>query len=399
MKRIQLMWMCLYLLVLMMILTLLPTRVQAAPPKQGEGREVQASTLYNEEAELYEAQKYEEALARFQAALAIFQEINDRQWEGYTLSYIGDVYYALGQYQEALKYHEEALAIFREIDDREGEGMSLDSIGTVCYKVGQYQESLRYYEEALAISRELGLRAEEGATLQNIGNVYERLGQYQKALEYYEEAFAISRELDDEVIELSRALIYAGAPTIVASLWTVDDMATGELMASFYKHLKGGLGKAEALRAAQIEMLRTCSKTTSHFSLEKHGQKCGVIFEQLLSTEKYAHAYYWAGFVLSGELGEMSGYQPPKRETPTAEPTVTVTPIATPTAEPTVTKEAATATPLHTAKVTAAPVEETPKEEETPTPAKRGGGPCPAGALILALDVGVVFIANKRIPL
>jgi len=95
----------------------------------------------------------------------------------------------------------------------------------------------------------------------------------------------------DEVVGLNRALIYAGSPTILASLWSVDDAATGELMLSFYKHLKEGKSKAEALRAAQVEML---------------GQ------------EAYAHPYYWAPFVLTGDPGEITGEVVTNAATPVA---------------------------------------------------------------------------------
>lgn len=57
----------------------------------------------------------------------------------------------------------------------------------------------------------------------------------------------------DEVVGLTRAFFFAGTPTVVASLWKIDDEATGRLMERFYIHLKDGLGKAEALRQAQLE--------------------------------------------------------------------------------------------------------------------------------------------------
>src|SRR6185295_18995206 len=50
----------------------------------------------------------------------------------------------------------------------------------------------------------------------------------------------------DDIVGLNRAFIFAGASTVIASLWTVDDQATGFLMHSFYTHLKRGTGKAEA---------------------------------------------------------------------------------------------------------------------------------------------------------
>jgi CHAT domain-containing protein len=86
----------------------------------------------------------------------------------------------------------------------------------------------------------------------------------------------------DDVVGLNRAFIYAGAPTVVASLWTVDDEATGSFMTAFYKHLRQGQGKAAALRQAQLE-----------------------------TRERYPHPYYWAAFVLTGDPGRSAPEQPP----------------------------------------------------------------------------------------
>jgi CHAT domain-containing protein len=78
----------------------------------------------------------------------------------------------------------------------------------------------------------------------------------------------------DDIVGLSRAFIYAGAPSVVASLWNVDDEATQQFMIAFYDHLKHGMSKAEALGAAQADTRR-----------------------------KYPNPYYWAGFVLTGDPG------------------------------------------------------------------------------------------------
>jgi CHAT domain-containing protein len=83
----------------------------------------------------------------------------------------------------------------------------------------------------------------------------------------------------DDITGLSRAFLYAGAPTVISSLWNVDDRATSELMTSFYKRLQGGMSKAAALRTAQAEMR---------------------------AKPEYSHPYYWAGFVLIGQPGTIS---------------------------------------------------------------------------------------------
>ena len=59
----------------------------------------------------------------------------------------------------------------------------------------------------------------------------------------------------DELVGLTRAFIYAGTPSVVASLWSVDDSSTAQLMASFYRNLKT-MSKVEALRQAQLELIR-----------------------------------------------------------------------------------------------------------------------------------------------
>jgi CHAT domain-containing protein len=75
------------------------------------------------------------------------------------------------------------------------------------------------------------------------------------------------------LLGLTWAFQYAGARSVLASLWEVSDASTAELMRSFYGHLSAGVSKAEALRHAQVELLRRPAT---------------------------AAPYYWAAFTLIG---------------------------------------------------------------------------------------------------
>ena len=61
----------------------------------------------------------------------------------------------------------------------------------------------------------------------------------------------------DGVIGLSRALISAGVPSVIVSLWRVSDAATSELMQSFYQNLQSNPDKAQALRQAMLTTIKT----------------------------------------------------------------------------------------------------------------------------------------------
>jgi len=98
----------------------------------------------------------------------------------------------------------------------------------------------------------------------------------------------LGKDLGGEgLIGLTRAFQYAGARSVLASLWKISDRTTAELMVRFYRHLKEGKTKDEALRAAQIELIRGPIEITN----EK-----GEI-EKIDASAPY----YWAAFQLYGD--------------------------------------------------------------------------------------------------
>ncbi len=97
---------------------------------------------------------------------------------------------------------------------------------------------------------------------------------------------------------LLRAFQFAGANSVLASLWPVADRSTADLMASFYRHWTGGQGKAEALRSAQLELLQQPQPTPLETLWHWLGQRLG--FDAPASHRLPLH---WAGFQLYGNGG------------------------------------------------------------------------------------------------
>jgi CHAT domain-containing protein len=77
------------------------------------------------------------------------------------------------------------------------------------------------------------------------------------------------------MVGFTRAFLFAGAKRLVVSLWPVNDRATPDFMAGFYRAMRDGRATADALREAKLGMLRG-------------------------RVEAYRHPYFWGAFVAVG---------------------------------------------------------------------------------------------------
>lgn len=78
------------------------------------------------------------------------------------------------------------------------------------------------------------------------------------------------------VMSLARGFLYAGCPSIIMSLWEVEDESGTQIITAFYKNLKKGKSKDESLRLAKLEYLNSVGS-------------------------RRAHPHYWLGFVSIGD--------------------------------------------------------------------------------------------------
>jgi CHAT domain-containing protein len=81
----------------------------------------------------------------------------------------------------------------------------------------------------------------------------------------------------DELLGLVRGFLYAGAQSLLLTLWDVHDASTSEFMTSFYRRLGDSQDRATALQGAVREL-----------------------------RESYPHPYYWAPFILAGKVSAAS---------------------------------------------------------------------------------------------
>jgi len=94
--------------------------------------------------------------------------------------------------------------------------------------------------------------------------------------------YTVSLPEGDDLISLSRAFLYAGSPSVVASLWEITDPSAALFMTRFYTYLKT-MNKAEALTQTQRDMI------AGNVSLKKR------------ENTDVSHPYHWAPFVLVGD--------------------------------------------------------------------------------------------------
>jgi CHAT domain-containing protein/tetratricopeptide (TPR) repeat protein len=108
---------------------------------------------------------------------------------------------------------------------------------------------------------------------------------------------------DDEFLGLPRALLYAGASTIVCTQYAVDDIAAAILMVFFYRNLAAGLGPAEALHQAQLTLRQQergdIERVLQHVYLPQERSKLPSLdtYEQ----RPFSHQRYWSPFIVIGK--------------------------------------------------------------------------------------------------
>lgn len=88
------------------------------------------------------------------------------------------------------------------------------------------------------------------------------------------------------IMNLARGFIYAGVPSIVMTLWSVEDQTSASIVKRFYQYLIAGMPKDQALRQAKLDLLSE-------------------------GDMLHAHPYYWAAYVSIGDYSPLTAVKSP----------------------------------------------------------------------------------------
>ena len=189
--------------------------VQQVFAQSTEAQKAEAKKLFMQGAQQSDNGQYEAALKSFKAALIIFREIKDRQWEATTLLNLGIIYINFNNAPKANEYLQKSLVIAREIKDNTIEKAAENLLqqiqnetnphklkadkfleqGAEYIRKNQFELALEPLQKALVLYRKIKDRIGEGKTLGNLGLIYGGLREYAKAIKYHEEHLQIAREM------------------------------------------------------------------------------------------------------------------------------------------------------------------------------------------------------------
>jgi tetratricopeptide (TPR) repeat protein len=161
---------------------------------------VTATTVFDEATRAARAGNFNALVPLFERAASAAEADKDVRLLARSLSGVGWAQWGAGQYEQAYITHERSLALFRQRQAAAGESLALLRLGeTLFSRGGEYSRAIKAYLDAAAIRQKTGDKRGVAQVLDNLGNVY---------------------------LDLGRALMYAGTPAVVVSLWDVSDQAT-----------------------------------------------------------------------------------------------------------------------------------------------------------------------------
>ncbi|MBW4582028.1 MAG: CHAT domain-containing protein [Tildeniella nuda ZEHNDER 1965/U140] len=182
-----------------------------------QDRKAEADRLFEQGTKQFEQNQNEAAIASFQKALSIYQELKERQKEGQVLKAIGNAYLNLKNYAKSLGCYQQALIIAREIKESDLESRVLNNMGLVHQRLKQIALATVSFEESIKVAQNVQNFKMVLLASSNLGSLYEDAKKYEKAAVAYQQAVDAARKAENLQQEVKNLLNIANVSFYVST--------------------------------------------------------------------------------------------------------------------------------------------------------------------------------------
>ena len=177
----------------------LRARLEQSPPSDDPvARSAQAGWLRELGTLLAFSGDWEQALAKLQEALAIYEALGDKRSRAVALGDIARLQAAKGEVDAALQLHQEMRGIFEALGDKRSRAVTLGDIANILSAKGEVDAALQLHQERLGIFEALGDKLSRAVTLGDIARIRADKGEVDAALQLHQEELAIYEASGDK---------------------------------------------------------------------------------------------------------------------------------------------------------------------------------------------------------
>ena len=212
------------------------------------------------------------SLTYFQQALALSEEINDKQGIATYLIASGNIFRDQGNGQQGDACYKRALAIAVEIEDKQIEIKCLTNISRSYTSKGMFLNAIKGLQRASILAKEMNEKSLLSRCYNNLGSIYSLQGNHPVALDYYLMALRVNEELNDKSGKLGNLLNIAGVQ--------LEQKEYNEAL----KNTKEALRIAEELKDTLRKSV--CLNNIGNIYLKMDDAKALEYFEQSLAISK-----------------------------------------------------------------------------------------------------------------
>ncbi|WP_129630624.1 adenylate/guanylate cyclase domain-containing protein [Candidatus Oscillochloris fontis] len=169
---------------------------------------------------------YARAVGHYEQAQELARKVQSKYVLSSVLLNLADSYCRLDRYAEAEYTCKEALALFQEMGDRDGIAKVYDTLGFIADSRGEYSQALTHYQTALGLHRELDSSYQEGNTLALIASMRNALNSPAEARELAQQAYAIGERIQAPQLLVEALIALAEADLRSAALTAAVAQAT-----------------------------------------------------------------------------------------------------------------------------------------------------------------------------